>query len=127
MDVNLEELDRVLNQAREAPLSESDHDKLKSALHALAGMLAKPRTSEKTSAVVEQPEVPPPAETMPSKGHGRNSAKAYTSATKAAVPHPGLHAGNACPGCQKGISVPAERTADPGAHRRPSAAGGNRV
>jgi len=40
LDVNLEELDRVLDQAREAPLSEPDYDKLKSALHALAGMLA---------------------------------------------------------------------------------------
>jgi hypothetical protein len=33
MDVNLEELDRVLDQAREAPLSEPDYDKLKGALH----------------------------------------------------------------------------------------------
>ncbi|HEX4322049.1 MAG TPA: IS66 family transposase [Acidobacteriaceae bacterium] len=106
MDVNLEELDRVLDQAREAPLSESDHDKLKSALHTLAGMLTKPRASEKTSAVVEQPKAPPPAETMPSKGHGRNSAKAYTSATRVAVPHPGLHTGDACPGCQKGKVYP---------------------
>jgi hypothetical protein len=60
VDVNLEELDRVLDQAREVPLSEPDHDKLKSALHALAEMLAKPRTTEKTSAVVEQPAAPPP-------------------------------------------------------------------
>ena len=29
MDVNLEELDRVLDGARQAPLSEADHDKLK--------------------------------------------------------------------------------------------------
>jgi hypothetical protein len=46
LDVNLEELDRVLDQAREAPLSEPDYDKLKSALHALAGMLAKPASTE---------------------------------------------------------------------------------
>ena len=32
LDVNLEELDRVLDQAREAPLSEPDYDKLKNAL-----------------------------------------------------------------------------------------------
>jgi len=34
LDVNLEELDRVLDQARAAPLSEPDYEKLKSALHA---------------------------------------------------------------------------------------------
>ena len=32
IDVNLEELDRVLDEAREAPLSEADHDKLKDTL-----------------------------------------------------------------------------------------------
>jgi hypothetical protein len=40
MDVNLDELDQVLDQARQAPLSEGDYDKLKGALHALAAMLA---------------------------------------------------------------------------------------
>jgi hypothetical protein len=44
-------LDRVLDGARQAPLSEADHDKLKGALHALAAMLALPRNTEKTSAV----------------------------------------------------------------------------
>ena len=32
IDVNLEGLDRVLDGAREAPLSEADHDKLKDCL-----------------------------------------------------------------------------------------------
>jgi hypothetical protein len=40
IDGNLEELDRVLDGARQAPLSEADCDKLKSALHALAAMRA---------------------------------------------------------------------------------------
>jgi len=34
VDVNLEELDQVLDGARQAPLSETDYDKLKGALHA---------------------------------------------------------------------------------------------
>ena len=59
IDVNLEELDRVLDGARQAPLSESDHDKLKDALHALAAMLVQPRNTEKTRAVVEKPEDSP--------------------------------------------------------------------
>ena len=58
VDVNLDELDRVLDGARQAPLSEADGDKLKSALHALAAMLASPRNTEKTSAVLEEPENP---------------------------------------------------------------------
>ena len=55
VDVNLDELDRVLDGARQAPLSEADCDKLKSVLHALAAMLAPPRHTEKTSAVLEEP------------------------------------------------------------------------
>ena len=43
VDVNLEELDRVLDGARQAPLSEADYDKLKERLHALAAMLVRPR------------------------------------------------------------------------------------
>ena len=66
VEVNLDELDRVLDGAREAPLSEADCDKLKSALHALAAMLAPPRHTEKTSTVLEDPENPAPGdETQP--------------------------------------------------------------
>src|SRR5262249_39433381 len=52
IDVNLEELDRVLDGAREAPLNEADYDKLKDALHAMAALLARSPNTEKTSAVV---------------------------------------------------------------------------
>jgi transposase len=111
MDVNLEELDRVLDQARETPLSEPDYDKLKSALHALAGMLPKPRTTEKTKNVLEQLDTPSPEnDSGPSAdktpGHGRNGASSYTGAQKVAVPHPTLQAGDACPGCEKGKVYP---------------------
>jgi hypothetical protein len=50
VDVNLDELDRVLDGARETPLSEADCEKVKTALHALAAMLVRPRNTEKTSA-----------------------------------------------------------------------------
>jgi hypothetical protein len=49
--VDLDELDKVLDGARQALLSEADYDKLKGTLHALAAMLVRPRTSEKTGAV----------------------------------------------------------------------------
>src|SRR5712692_6509437 len=106
VDVNLEELDRVLDHAREAPLSEPDYDKLKEALHALVGMLTKPRNSEKTSAVLEQSKAPLEESADPLPGHGRNGASSYTGAKKVAVPHPELHAGDSCPGCLKGKVYP---------------------
>src|SRR6202451_1243950 len=106
VNVNLEELDQIIERGTQAPLSESESEKLKSALHALAGMLAKPRTTEKTKTVLEQPETPPPendSEPPSDKtpGHGRNGASSYTGAQTVAVPHPELHAGDASPGCEK--------------------------
>jgi hypothetical protein len=81
VDVNLDELDRVLDGARQAPLSEADCDKLKSALHAMAAMLAPQRHTEKTSAVLEEPESPEPGDgtqpdsnASPLPGHGVDSA-----------------------------------------------------
>ncbi|MBV9505477.1 MAG: hypothetical protein JO323_10810 [Acidobacteriia bacterium] len=53
LEVDLEELDRVLDGARQSPLSAADHDKLKDALHAMAALLTRSRNTEKTSAVVE--------------------------------------------------------------------------
>jgi transposase len=106
VDVNLEELDRVLDHAREAPLSEPDYDKLKEALHALAGMLPAPRSTEKTSAVLPPTNPPTQQSKEKPKGHGRNSASSYTGAKKVAVPHPTLHSGDHCPGCEKGKVYP---------------------
>lgn len=36
------------------------------------------------------------------KGHGRNGAAAYRGAERIDVPHPSLHAGDACPACGEG-------------------------
>jgi len=107
IDVNLEELDQVLDGALQAPLSESDHDKLKDALHALAEMLVRSRNTEKTSEVLEKPEgseagtqaddnVPPPP------GHGRNGAEAFGGARKVDIKHQNLTHGERCPECGKG-------------------------
>jgi transposase len=107
IDVNLEELDRVLDGARDAPLSESDHGKLKEALHALAAMLARPRNTEKTSEVVEKPEDSEPGtraeENTPSPpGHGRNGSEAFGGARKVDIKHQKLTHGDRCPECGKG-------------------------
>src|SRR5271155_6140595 len=107
VDVNLEELDQIIERGTQAPLSELESEKLKSALHALAGMLVKPRSTERTKNVLEQSETPSAENDSESRadktpGHGRNGASSYTGAKTVDVPHPDLHAGDACPGCEKG-------------------------
>lgn len=109
LEVNLEELDRVLDGARQAPLSEQDHHKLREALHAMAAMLVRPRNTEKTSSVVGKPEdtagdsgkqpdpgAPPPA------GHGRNGAAAFNGAKRVEIKHQTLAHGDRCPECKLG-------------------------
>jgi hypothetical protein len=51
IDVNVEELDQIVERARQAPLSESDCDKLKTALHALIERLLGPAKTEKLDSV----------------------------------------------------------------------------
>lgn len=80
VDVNVEDLDRIIDDARMAALSEADSQKLKTALHALAGHLLAERKTEKTSAVFSDGEAPAPevpqAEAERASGHGRNGAAA---------------------------------------------------
>lgn len=107
IDVNLEELDRLLDGAREAPLSEADHDKLKDTLHALAALLVRTRNTEKTSEVVEKPEGSEPGQepddnTPPPPGHGRNGAEAFGGARKVDIKHRKLTHGDRCPECGQG-------------------------
>jgi len=104
LDVNLEELDRVLDGAKQAPLSDDDHDKLKGALHALVAMLARSPNNEKTSAVLGKPEAPPTsdANTPKKPGHGRNGAEAFDGARKVPIAHQNLMHGERCPDCGKG-------------------------
>jgi transposase len=107
IDVNLDELDRMLDGARQAPLSESDHGKLKEALHALAATLVRERNNEKTSAVVEKPEdsqagTQPDNNMPPPPGHGRKGAEAFGGAWKVDIKHQKLTHGDRCPECGKG-------------------------
>lgn len=107
IDVNLTELDQLLDQARETPLSEPDCKKIKTALHTLAELLA-PRTTEKTSDVVApsdaETSAPPQSELNKEKpnGHGRNPASAYAGARKVPIAHAELKHGAGCPECLKG-------------------------
>jgi hypothetical protein len=51
VEVNLDELDQIIDRGTRAPLSESEGQKLKTVLHAMAEKLVRKRNTEKTSAV----------------------------------------------------------------------------
>jgi transposase len=109
IEVNLEELDRVLDGARQAPLSEEDHHKLREALHAMAAMLVRSRNTEKTSSVVGKPEEEagdsgkqPAPDVPPPPGHGRNGAEAFSGARRVEIKHQTLTHGDRCPECGQG-------------------------
>ena len=141
IEVNFEELDGLLERARQGPLGEEDHGKLQVAIHALShliemigekdttisqlrALLVKPST-EKTSKVLEQAGLktspksscPPPPGTSanegekPKPGHGRNGAAAYRGAERIKISHPYLKPGDRCPACLKGRVHPPK---DPG-------------
>src|SRR3982750_702475 len=106
--VNLPELDRVLDQARQTPLSNPEYQKLKHTLHLLVGLLQPTaRSTEKTSAVLADGSPPVPAaseatEKKAAPGHGRNGAAAFTGAQKVVIAHADLQSGQGCPACGKG-------------------------
>lgn len=105
IDVDLEELDQLVDRSMQTPLSASEGQKLKTALHAMAERLLGTRTSEKTNTVLETP--PPTTESTSKKkakpaGHGRHAAATFVGADKVSVPHASLHSGDQCPECQKG-------------------------
>ena len=56
IDVNVEELDQIVDRARQAPLSDADYDKLKTALHALIEKLLGPAKTEKLASVFARPQ-----------------------------------------------------------------------
>ena len=105
VDVNLEELDQIIDRSQRAPLSESEGEKLKTALHAMAERLQQKRSTEKTSAVLPQDKAPagkPDTSESAPAGHGRNPASAFRGANKVVVTHPTLHSGDTCPECRRG-------------------------
>src|ERR1700691_3359670 len=105
LNVDVEELDRVIDRAEDGPLSKSDCQKLKTTLHALVERLAPKRNTEKTNSVLEpKNSSSTEAESAEPKsaGHGRNAASAFTGAEKVSVQHAQLKPGDPCPECREG-------------------------
>jgi transposase len=126
IEVNFEELARLVERARQGPLGEEDCRRLEGAVQALRylietigekdttisqlrALLTKPST-EKTSKVLERAGIkasgesssPPNAKNPPKPGHGRNGAKAYHGARRIRIAHASLQPGDRCPECLKG-------------------------
>jgi transposase len=109
VEINMEELRRALDGARQGPICEADYLKLKMALEVLAERLTRMRSSEKARVVVPRvqliatnPTSPDTNDCRNSKGHGRNSAGSYSGARKVILPHTSLAGGDACPECARG-------------------------
>ena len=109
IDVNVDELDRIIDGAMREPLNETDSRTLKTAVHAMAERLVRGRNSEKTNAVLGDQDSPAASdetrtETSESQapGHGRNGAGAYRGAEKVEVAHQSLQSGHRCPDCERG-------------------------
>ena len=106
IDVNLEELDQIVDRARQAPLNDADYAKLKTALHALIEKLLGPPQTEKLVAVFADDKTPAsptaPASVPGAPGHGRNGAQAFSGARKVSIAHQQLASGARCPDCGQG-------------------------
>lgn len=113
VEINIDELRRVLDKARQQPIDDTDYVKLKVALDVLAERLTRERSTEKTRAVVAQPQLANSTSTAQDhkprgkrKGHGRNSSADYTGAKKVVIRHAKLTCGDTCPECAQGKVYP---------------------
>ncbi len=113
LEVNVNELNTILDDALATPLTEDNHKKIKTALNTMAEQLAGGfRTSDKKSKLLadllNEPKKSPlgadadkswlePDKGDSKPGHGRRAAADYTGATKVSVSHPTLTSGCACP------------------------------
>ena len=107
--MNLEELDRVLDGAREAPLSEADYEKLKDALHALAERLVRQREYREDQRGVRQNQEgsePGDDSRITSRRRlramGAMAPRRIAVREKVAIAHEKLAHGDRCPDCGQG-------------------------
>ena len=133
VELGMEALEAILEQARSQPLSEEQYQQLKAVLHTLGRLtqeLEKKRTSiyrlrnllfgprsEKTGNVL--PRKPQSkaggggkGKKKKRKGHGRNAADAYQGAKRVEISHDSLKPADPCP--QTGCTGKVYRLCDPG-------------
>src|SRR5207247_10387592 len=131
IEVSIQELETLVDEARKQPLSEENHRKLKGAIETLAelarmladqettlsqlrALLLKTPTTEKTGKTLKRAGIEPSGQAgkdkkvgqQKRKGHGRKPASAYAGARKVNVAHPTLKPGDRCAECGKGTLYP---------------------
>jgi transposase len=128
LEVSTEELETVLERARQQPLEPDGYEKLKAAIRTLGYVtellenreatletlrrLLCQSSTEKTNEVLKRAGIeveeksPRPADQRADKtaapGHGRNGAAAYAGARRIQVRHARLASGDQCPDCEHG-------------------------
>jgi hypothetical protein len=108
IDVNVDELDRIIDAAMQAPLNEADRQTLKTAVHAMAERLVRRRNTEKTSAVLE-PKTPPaavdtpePEKQAPGGTRAQRRQCVYGSEKSLRRACHNSNSGDPCPECREG-------------------------
>lgn len=141
LSIDMAQLQAIVARAQRGPLSAEDAATLSASLQTLAFLQQELKSkgasikrlrqivfgssTEKTQAVLgkSDDEARTPngssntnasektGDTEKAKGHGRNSASAYSGANKVAVQHASLNAGQQCQGCQSGKLYPVKEPA----------------
>jgi hypothetical protein len=92
VDVNVDELDRIIDGAMREPLNETDGQTLKTALHAMAERLVRGRNTEKTSSVLgNQDRTAPPDETQPEASDNKPAGMGVMARTLFGAPKKGCY------------------------------------
>ena len=132
LDICMEDLEHLVERARQSGLTEQEYETLKAVVHTLGHvaellathgttqadlrrlLMAQNATTEKTRTVLARAGIPddaegssadPPEGSGPRdrpRGHGRHGAEAFTGARRLVIAHRHLKAGDHCPGCLKG-------------------------
>jgi transposase len=127
LDVSIEELQALLERARQEPLPPDAYQKLKAAIHTLGHIaellenreatldslrrLLCQASTEKTSDVLKQAGIEAGenhnsagqrTNKPRASGHGRHGASAFRGARRVQVPHGALASGDRCPECEQG-------------------------
>ena len=132
LDVRMDDLEQLVERARQGALSDSEYETLKAVVHTLGHvaellathgttladlrrvLLAQQGTTEKTRTVLARAGIAgdaepasvelsdPPTPRDRPRGHGRHGADAFTGARRVVITHRHLKAGDHCPGCLKG-------------------------
>ena len=131
LDVNVQELDQLVDRAREAPLSDKDYDKLKTTLHALIEKLLGPAQTEKLDALFADENRPPLARSAAARA-GVSGTRTQRRAGLQRRAQSGDRAsatgwGRALPGMRPRQGLPAEGAQGPGADRGAGTAGRNHL